>query len=145
MYLVFSSKVLHGLEEQIGQFILTNTICIEQIFLCSDISNIQIIGVPWWLSGLRIQRCPCFGSGYCHAQVWSLAWELWHTVSVAKIFLKIQIMKSVACVLFSFVKLSLTLISVYCCILNGWQWRMTQKYFIEDKVLLAATKKIILR
>uniref|UniRef100_A0A8C3W3Y0 C-type lectin domain-containing protein n=1 Tax=Catagonus wagneri TaxID=51154 RepID=A0A8C3W3Y0_9CETA len=36
------------------------------------------MGVPWWLRGLRIQRCYCCGLSYCTAVVQGqfLAWEL---------------------------------------------------------------------
>ena len=27
------------------------------------------MGVPWWLSGVRILCCHCCGSGYCHGVV----------------------------------------------------------------------------
>ena len=34
-------------------------------FLCtSSIACVKCIGVPWWLSALRIWHCHCCGSGY---------------------------------------------------------------------------------
>ena len=44
-----------------------------QLFLCNKfltvkhwIKSIYVLGVPWWLSGLKIQHCHCCGTGrYC--------------------------------------------------------------------------------
>ena len=52
--------------------------------------NKKALGVPWWFSRLRIQRCHCCGV------VRPLAWELLHATDAAKkvnklkIFLKLE-------------------------------------------------------
>ena len=40
---------------------------IQTVSLRGDLRSIQELkgGVPWWLSGLRIWQCHCYGSGHC--------------------------------------------------------------------------------
>ena len=54
----------------------------------------QIQGVLWWLSVLRIWHCHCCGPGYCYGwRFRPLAWELLHATGVTKIKKKMQIDK----------------------------------------------------
>ena len=46
--------------------------------------ELEHLGVPWWLSGLRTWGCHCCGSVHCGAQAQSLDRELSHAAGVAK-------------------------------------------------------------
>ena len=39
---------------------------IYTVFQLCEVQNlVKVLGVPSWLSGLRIQCCHCYHSGYC--------------------------------------------------------------------------------
>jgi len=52
-----------------------------QRFICK---NIEIIGVPWYCSRLRILCCHCVPWGIAVEWVQSLTWELPHVTGTAK-------------------------------------------------------------
>ena len=59
-----NSKCQMSNEKPLKHFIRRKNFPFFQFWCQNRVSGLVVSEVPWWLSGLRIWHCNCFGSGY---------------------------------------------------------------------------------